>query len=219
MEVRLNRLFRALGVAAIGSALAVPATAAEITVGLVTSMTGPGASIGIPYAKGAAPGLAYRDEVNGIKIKLIQLDDASDPSTGTRDARKLIEQDKVDVLMGAGSTPTSIAITAVCHELKVPCITLAPANVPRRTRLLDDLDPAAADADGRSRGRLHEGRGREDGWLYRLQRWLGRSGLWRAGKVRRSRRHQNPDQRALCARRHVRDRAGAPHRRGRSRTR
>ena len=130
MEVRLKRLFRALGVAAIGSALAVPATAAEITVGLVTSMTGPGASIGIPYAKGANAGMAYRDEVGGIKIKLIQLDDASDPSTGTRDARKLIEQDKIDVLMGAGSTPTSIAITAVCHELKVPCITLAPANVP-----------------------------------------------------------------------------------------
>jgi branched-chain amino acid transport system substrate-binding protein len=32
--------------------------------------------------------------------------------------------------MGAGSTPTSLAITAVCHELKVPCITLAPADVP-----------------------------------------------------------------------------------------
>ena len=40
----------------------------------------------------------------------MQLDDASDPSTGTRDARKLIEQDKVDVLMGAGSTPITLAI-------------------------------------------------------------------------------------------------------------
>ena len=79
-----------------------PANAADITVGLITSMTGPGASIGIPYAKGAAAGVAYKDEVDGIKLNLIQLDDASDPSTGTRDARKLIEQDKVDVLMGAG---------------------------------------------------------------------------------------------------------------------
>jgi branched-chain amino acid transport system substrate-binding protein len=93
-------------------------------------MTGPGASIGIPYSKGAAAGMAYKNDVNGIKIKLIQLDDASDPSTGTRDARKLIEEDKIDVLMGAGSTPTTLAITAVCHELKVPCIGLAPADVP-----------------------------------------------------------------------------------------
>ena len=126
----MNNFLRLVGTAAVAAVTAAPAMAADITVGLVTSMTGPGASIGIPYAKGAAAGMAYKDDVNGIKIHLITLDDASDPSTGTRDARKLIEQDKIDVLMGAGSTPTSLAITAVCHELKVPCITLAPANVP-----------------------------------------------------------------------------------------
>jgi branched-chain amino acid transport system substrate-binding protein len=121
---------RLAGVAAIVSAMALPASAADITVGLVTSMTGPGASIGIPYAKGAAAGAAYQDEVDGVKVKLIQLDDASDPSTGTRDARKLVEQDKVDVLMGAGSTPTTLAMTTVGHELHVPMIALAPADVP-----------------------------------------------------------------------------------------
>jgi branched-chain amino acid transport system substrate-binding protein len=126
----VNKSLRIVGSAAIVSLMILPAKAADITVGLVTSMTGPSASIGIPYAKGAAAGVVYKDDVNGIKINLIQLDDASDPSTGTRDARKLIEQDKVDVLMGAGSTPISIAITAVCHELKVPCITLAPVNMP-----------------------------------------------------------------------------------------
>ena len=126
----MNKSLRIVGSAAIVSLMILPAKAADITVGLVTSMTGPSASIGIPYAKGAAAGVVYKDDVNGIKINLIQLDDASDPSTGTRDARKLIEQDKVDVLMGAGSTPISIAITAGCHELKVPCITLAPVNMP-----------------------------------------------------------------------------------------
>ena len=126
----MKSFLRFAGAVLTASVLALPAAAADITVGLVTSMTGPGASIGIPYAKGTAAGLAYKDDVNGIKLNLIQLDDASDPSTGTRDARKLIEQDKIDVLMGAGSTPTSLAITAVCHELKVPCITLAPADVP-----------------------------------------------------------------------------------------
>jgi branched-chain amino acid transport system substrate-binding protein len=121
---------RLAGAAAIASVIALPAKAADITVGLVTSMTGPGASIGIPYAKGAAAGVVYKDDVNGIKINLVQLDDASDPSTATRDARKLIEQDKVDVLMGAGSTPGTLAITTVGHELKVPVIALAPADVP-----------------------------------------------------------------------------------------
>jgi branched-chain amino acid transport system substrate-binding protein len=126
----VNKIVHLAGAAAIASAMVLPAKAADITVGLVTSMTGPGASIGIPYAKGAAAGLVYKDDVNGIKITLVQLDDASDPSTATRDARKLIEQDKVDVLMGAGSTPGTLAITTVGHELKVPVIALAPADVP-----------------------------------------------------------------------------------------
>lgn len=126
----MNVFLRFAGAAAIASVIALPAQAADVTVGLITSMTGPGASIGIPYAKGAAAGVVYQDDVNGIKINLVQLDDASDPSTATRDARKLIEQDKVDVLMGAGSTPGTLAITTVGHELKVPVIALAPADVP-----------------------------------------------------------------------------------------
>ena len=126
----MNSFLRLLGALAFAAAVAVPAQAADINVGLITSMTGPGASIGIPYAKGTAAGVAYKDEVDGIKLKVIQLDDTTDPSVATRDARKLIEQDKVDVLMGSGSTPASIAITAICHELKVPCITLSPVNMP-----------------------------------------------------------------------------------------
>jgi branched-chain amino acid transport system substrate-binding protein len=127
-EVRVLHSMRFAAVVAIASVMAFPAGAADITVGLITSMTGPGASIGIPYSKGVAAGLVYKDEVNGIKVKAVQLDDASDPSTGTRDARKLIEQDKVDVLMGAGATPTTLAIAAVSHELKVPLIALTPTG-------------------------------------------------------------------------------------------
>jgi branched-chain amino acid transport system substrate-binding protein len=127
-EVLVNAFLRFAGAAAIASVMALPAQAADITVGLVTSMTGPGASIGIPYAKGAAAGVVYKDDVNGIKVNLMQLDDASDPSTGTRDARKLIEQDKVDVLMGAGGTPITLAMAAVSHELKVPLLALTPTG-------------------------------------------------------------------------------------------
>jgi branched-chain amino acid transport system substrate-binding protein len=131
----VSGIFRNFGGAVIGGAalvcvLALPANAADINVGFITAMTGPGASIGIPYAKGVAAGVAYKDEVDGTKLNLIQLDDATDPSNATRNARKLIEQDKVDVLIGSGSTPSSIAITSVCHELKVPCITISPVNMP-----------------------------------------------------------------------------------------
>lgn len=126
----MNNVLRLVGALAFATAISVAAKAADINVGLITTMTGPGASIGIPYARGTAAGVAYKSEVEGIKLNVIQLDDTTDPSVATRDARKLIEQDKVDVLMGSGSTPASIAITAVCHELKVPCITLSPVNMP-----------------------------------------------------------------------------------------
>jgi branched-chain amino acid transport system substrate-binding protein len=124
----VRNFLRLVGAAATVSALALPASAADVTVGLVTSMTGPGASIGIPYSKGVAAGVVYKDDVNGIKIKAVQLDDASDPSTGARDARKLIEEDKIDVLMGAGNTPITLAIAAVSHEQKVPLISLVPVG-------------------------------------------------------------------------------------------
>src|SRR5580692_3752238 len=103
-EVRVLHSVRFAAAVTMASVIAFPAAAADITVGLITSMTGPGASIGVPYAKGTAAGVAFLDEVNGIKIRVQQLDDASDPTTGARDARKLIEQDNVDVLMGAGNT-------------------------------------------------------------------------------------------------------------------
>src|SRR5262249_43224268 len=118
-EAFVNKFLRAAGGVTIASLLALPAGAAEIRVGLITSMTGPGSSIGIPYSKGTAAAEIYKDNVNGIKIKVEQLDDASDPSTGTRDARKLIEQDNVDLLMGAGNTPITPAIAALARDQKV----------------------------------------------------------------------------------------------------
>jgi branched-chain amino acid transport system substrate-binding protein len=122
----MNRLSHIVVSATVACLLAVPAKAADINVGLITSMTGPNASIGIPYAKGTAAGVAYKDEVDGVKIRVQQLDDSSDPTTGARDAHKLIEEDKVDVLMGAGNTPITLAIAAYSREQKVPLISLVP---------------------------------------------------------------------------------------------
>ncbi|HEX4112121.1 MAG TPA: ABC transporter substrate-binding protein [Stellaceae bacterium] len=111
---------------AVGMVLAAGTAQADITVGFVTSLSGPGSSIGIPYGKGIDAAVEYADSVGGQKIKLIRLDDGSDPSTATRDARKLIEEDKVDILIGTATTPSSIAMVAVANELKVPMISVSP---------------------------------------------------------------------------------------------
>ena len=111
---------------ALAAAMVAPALAADLKVGLITSLSGPGSSLGIPYSKGMQAALAYKSEVNGRKIQLIALDDASDPSTAARNARKLIEEDKVDVLMGTSGVPSSLAIAQVGREAKVPMIALTP---------------------------------------------------------------------------------------------
>ena len=123
---------RILGLAAVMAGIAMAATTAhaDITVGFVTSLSGPGSSIGIPYGKGIQAAVEYANSVAGQKIKLIELDDGSDPSAATRDARKLIEEDKVDLLIGTATSPSSIAMVAVANELKVPMISISPITVP-----------------------------------------------------------------------------------------
>jgi branched-chain amino acid transport system substrate-binding protein len=104
---------------------------ADLTVGFVTSLSGPGASIGIPYEKGILAGYAYAAKVGDVSIKLIRLDDASDPSAATRDARKLVQEDKVDVLVGTSGVPGTVAMAVVAAETKTPMISLTPASQPQ----------------------------------------------------------------------------------------
>jgi len=104
---------------------------ADITVGFVTSLSGPGASIGIPYEKGILAGYTYTDKIGNHKIKLIRLDDASDPSAATRNARKLVEEEKADVLMGTSGVPGTTAMTVVAAETKTPIVSLTPTSQPQ----------------------------------------------------------------------------------------
>src|SRR3569833_2801100 len=83
---------------------------AEITVGFVTSLSGNGSSIGIPYGRGINAAYEYKKTVNGETIRLIQLDDGSDPSAATRNARKHEEEKKVDLLIGTATAPSTIAM-------------------------------------------------------------------------------------------------------------
>jgi branched-chain amino acid transport system substrate-binding protein len=125
MFARLCLGLAALLISTYGSA------AADLTVGFVTSLSGPGASIGIPYEKGILAAQAYAGKVGDTNIKLIRLDDASDPSAATRNARKLVQEDRVDVLMGTSGLPGTIAMAVVAAETKTPMLSLVPAPAPQ----------------------------------------------------------------------------------------
>lgn len=102
-------------------------TLADINIGVSLSSTGPGAALGIPE-KNAIPMLPAL--VAGEKINYIVLDDATDPSVATKNARKLVSEEKVDLLLGSSVTPSSLAIAEVAVESRTPQIAAAPLNLP-----------------------------------------------------------------------------------------
>lgn len=100
----LSKITRRL---AAGAALAVlsvlPAAAhAQIKVGVDLSSTGPAAAIGIT-SKNAM--LMWPKTIAGQEAQYIILDDGSDPGAAVRNIRKLITEDKVDVIVGPNITP------------------------------------------------------------------------------------------------------------------
>ena len=101
----MNRLVRCVSGTAVALALVAGAQAADLKVGLSVSLSGPNSSLGIPYAKGMQAAVAYKPEINGRKVQLIVLDDGSDPTNAGRNARKLVEEEKVDILMGSSGVP------------------------------------------------------------------------------------------------------------------
>lgn len=104
--------------------------AADLKVGFISSLSGPVSSLGVPYSRGLKAAVAYQSELEGRKIQVFELDDASDPSTAARNARKLISEDKVDVIIGTAGSPGAMAIAAVAREMKTPLISIAHANLP-----------------------------------------------------------------------------------------
>lgn len=114
----------------LGAGLAWNAQAADLKIGFISSMSGPVSALGIPYAKGIQAAAAAQPEIAGRKVQLIMLDDASDPTTAARNARKLVTEDKVDVLIGTSGVPGAMAISAVAREARTPLISPTPLNVP-----------------------------------------------------------------------------------------
>ncbi len=115
--------------AVVAAALALPQAAlADIKVGVTIAATGSAAALGVP-ARNTFTEL-WPKEIAGEKVTLILLDDASDPNQATTNARRLVTEDKVDVLVGSSITPSSMAVAGVALENGVPHFTQSPVGLP-----------------------------------------------------------------------------------------
>jgi branched-chain amino acid transport system substrate-binding protein len=100
---------------------------ADISIGASLSLTGPGSGLGIPMSNGLKMWPAI---VGGEKVRLVILDDATDPTKGVQNARRLVSEDKVDVILGSGVTPVAIAMSEVAIESKTVQLALSPVGLP-----------------------------------------------------------------------------------------
>ncbi len=108
--------------AAISLAFAATAAHAELKVGVVLSATGPAASLGIPEKNSIA---LLPTTIAGETVSYIVLDDASDTTTAVKNVRKLVDEEKVDVIIGSTTSPASLAMIDVAAETKTPMISMA----------------------------------------------------------------------------------------------
>jgi branched-chain amino acid transport system substrate-binding protein len=106
--------------------------AQDIKVGVTVSATGPAASLGIPERNTFA---LMPQSIGGRKVQYIVLDDASDTTSAVKNTRKLISEDKVDVVVGSTVTPNSLAMIDVVAEAEVPMIAMAASS-----RIVEPVD-------------------------------------------------------------------------------
>lgn len=105
---------------------------ADINVGVTVSATGPAASLGIPEKNTIA---LMPKTIGGQKINYILLDDASDTTAAVNNTRKLVAENKVDVILGSTTTPNSLAMIDVAAESQTPMISMAAS-----ARIIEPMD-------------------------------------------------------------------------------
>ena len=105
---------------------------AQIKIGVDLSTTGPAASLGIPEKNTVT---LFPREIGGVKIEYLMLDDASDTTTATKNARRFIDEDKVDAIIGSTISPNSLAMIDGAAENSTPLISIAGAS-----RIVEPMD-------------------------------------------------------------------------------
>ena len=90
---------------------------ATVKIGHIDSFSGVYAAASASQHHGMEVALAEAMKKNNrVKYVLIKGDDASKPATGTTEAKRLILQEKVDVLTGCLSSGVGLAVSATCQE-------------------------------------------------------------------------------------------------------
>jgi branched-chain amino acid transport system substrate-binding protein len=121
-----------LALAALALPALAPAQPQPVRIGAFLSVTGPAAFLGDPEQKTLE---LYVEKLNaaggllGRKVELVSYDSAGDAEKARAYVKRLIEQDKVDVLVGGSTTGETMAAVPLAEAAGVPFVSLAGAVV------------------------------------------------------------------------------------------
>ena len=99
-----------------------------ITIGAVLDITGAGASLGVPERQTLellADQLQAEGGIDGREVELIIEDDQSTEDGAAQAMNKLVNEDEVDIVLGASRTGPSLAMRPIAEQSQIPMISLA----------------------------------------------------------------------------------------------
>jgi branched-chain amino acid transport system substrate-binding protein len=105
---------------------------APIKIGAFLSVTGPASFLGDPEQKTLE---LYVEKINaaggvlGRKLQLVSYDDGGDAEKARTFVKRLVEQDKVDLIVGGTTTGTTMAAVPLVEAAQIPFLSLAGAVV------------------------------------------------------------------------------------------
>jgi branched-chain amino acid transport system substrate-binding protein len=132
MKHALQKIGVAAAVALLASTTATAIAAEPIKIGSVLSVTGPAAFLGDPELKTLQMTIEKINKEGGVigrPLQLVHYDDGTDANKANGFAKRLIDDDKVDILVGGTTTGSTMSMVPLAEKASVPFISLAGAVV------------------------------------------------------------------------------------------
>jgi branched-chain amino acid transport system substrate-binding protein len=115
---------KTLAAVALGLALLPAAQAADkLKVGFLSTLSGPGAGLGVDIRDGFALGLKHSGgKLGGLPVEVVTADDQQNPEVAKQSAERLIKRDKVDFMTGIVFSNVMLAVGPSVFDARIPYI-------------------------------------------------------------------------------------------------
>jgi branched-chain amino acid transport system substrate-binding protein len=123
-------MMKGLFAAAAAVVFACAAAHADVKIGSVLSVTGPGSFLGDPEKRTLEMYVADINAaggINGQRVRIFIYDDGGDANKARTFATRLVEEDNVDAVVGGSASGTALAMRDVYEDAGIPFIALAGA--------------------------------------------------------------------------------------------